>query len=152
MQVESRFTSWRRGTALLLFVIGVVGFVSVFHMSSAARTSNGPLLQQDVIRLENRISQLEQRVYTIENSVRNLEQLARISGANSRGITQDDVGLLRSEIRLLERRLAEDECGLARLDERTLSPAMRVSRRNSSRSNDECRINFDAPLQLPERR
>ena len=105
--------------------------------------------QQDVIRLENRINQLETRLYSIESGLRTVEQQSRLAGANQRGLSQEDLVRLRAEIQTLQLRLAEDECALARLDERTLSPAMR---RKPGGRTDPCRANFDAPLQLPDRR
>src|SRR5215212_12144540 len=142
MQDESGY-GWR--AVLLVFVVGL-GVLTVFRISSA--TANGPTPQQDIIRVENRMTQLEQRLFSIETGLRTLEQQSRITGATSRGVTQDDLALLRSEIQLLQQRLVDDECGLARLDERTLSPA----RRKSGASSDPCRVNADAPLRLPERR
>ena len=102
---------------------------------------------QDAIRLESRINQLETRLYSIEASIRTLEQQSRIAGASQRGLSQDDLVRLRADIQTLQLRLVEDECALARLDERTLSPAMR---RKSGRP-DPCRANPDAPLQLTGR-
>jgi predicted nucleic acid-binding Zn-ribbon protein len=107
--------------------------------------------QQDVIRLENRVNQLETRLYSIESTIRTLEQQFRIGGANQRGLSQEDVARLRAEIQTLQLRLADDECALARLDERTLSPAMRASRQKSAGRTDACRANPDAPLRLPDR-
>jgi hypothetical protein len=145
MQYESRYR-WR--AVLLVFVIGLV-VVTVFRISSAARTANGPVPQQDIIRLENRITQLEQRLFSIETGLRTLEQQSRITGATSRGVSSEDIALLRSEIQTLQRRLLDDECGLAKLDERTLSPA---ARRKYGAAADPCRVNVDTPLRLPERR
>jgi len=145
MQYESRCKYWRWRAVLLVFVAGLA-LVTVFRISSA--TTNGPTPQQDIIRLENRMTQLEQRLFSIESGLRTLEQQSRITGATSRGVTQEDLALLRSEIQMLQQRLVDDECGLARLDERTLSPA----RRKSGASSDPCRVNADAPLRLPERR
>ena len=107
--------------------------------------------QQDVIRLESRMNQLEQRFYSIESSIRTLEQQSRLAGANQRDLSQEDVARLRAEIQTLQLRLADDECALARLDERTLSPAMRASRQRSAGRTDPCRANADAPLRLPDR-
>ena len=144
MQYESRCTS-RRWAVLMVFVVGL-SLVTVFTIVSA--TANGPTPQQDIIRLENRITQLEQRLFSIETGLRTLEQQNRITGASSRGVSPEDLALLRSEIQALQQRLADDECGLAKLDERTLSPA----RRKAGAGNDPCRLNFDTPLRLPERR
>ena len=102
---------------------------------------------QDAIRLDSRINQLETRLYSIEASIRTLEQQSRIAGASQRGLSQDDLVRLRADIQTLQLRLQEDECALARLDERTLSPALR---RKSGRP-DPCRANPDAPLQLSNR-
>ena len=106
--------------------------------------------EQDTIRLEQRINQLEQRFYSIESSIRNLEQQSRLGSVNQRGASQEDLARLSAQIQALQLQLADDECALARLDERTLSPAMRASRQKSGRS-DPCRANFDAPLRLSDR-
>jgi predicted nucleic acid-binding Zn-ribbon protein len=103
---------------------------------------------QDAIRLEQRMNQLEQRFYSIESSLRNLEQQSRLAGSTQRGLGQEDLARLRADIQTFQIRLAEDECALARLDERTLTP----SQRRKSGRTDPCRLNFDAPLQLPDRR
>ena len=142
----------RRWHLLLIACVVAVGVVSVFRMSSAARNEFDPTPQQDVIRLENRITQLEQRLYTIDTNVRNLEQQSRLAGGSARGANPEDVERLRLEVQALQQRLAEHECGLAKLDERTLSPAMRAARRKSGASGDPCRANSDTPLQLSDAR
>jgi hypothetical protein len=106
---------------------------------------------QDTIRLEQRINQLEQRFYSIESSIRNLEQQSRLGGVNQRGLSQEDLARLSAQIQALQLQLADDECALARLDERTLSPAMRATRPKSAGRTEPCRANFDAPLRLPDR-
>ena len=103
---------------------------------------------QDAIRLESRINQLETRLYTIEASIRSVEQRSAMAGSSRSGLSQEDLIRLRADIQTLTLRLQENECALARLDERTLSPAMR---RKSGRP-DPCRANPDAPLQLSDRR
>ncbi|HJY30674.1 MAG TPA: hypothetical protein VJ306_21760 [Pyrinomonadaceae bacterium] len=125
--------------------------VVAFGLVLAARTNAGPTPQQDVIRLDARISQLEQRFYTIENSLRTLEQQSRMTGMNRGGsVTPDDVAQLRSEIQTLQVRVMEDECALAKLDERTLTPTAREARRRAV-GNDPCRNNFELPLRPPTR-
>ena len=126
--------------------------VFVFGLVLVARTEAGPTPQQDVIRLDARISQLEQRFYTIENTLRTLEQQSRMSGMSGRGaaVTPEDIATLRSEIQTLQVRVMEDECGLAKLDERTLTPAAREARHKAAGS-DPCRLNFDLPLRPPSR-
>jgi predicted nucleic acid-binding Zn-ribbon protein len=130
-----------------VFLVSVLAFGLVL----AARTSAGPAPQQDVIRLESRISQLEQRFYTVENSLRTLEQQSRIAGMNRGGsVSPDEINLLRSEIQRLQARIMEDECALAKLDERTLSPTARDARQRAAGS-DPCRVNFELPLRPPSR-
>lgn len=139
----------------VLLVIGVLGFglVALYSIAFAAGGKSAPPPQQDIIRLETRINQLEQRLYSIDSSIRNLEQQSRLGGgAASRGVTAQDLEVLRSQIQSLQVRVTEDECAIARLDERTLSPAMRNSRRQSGVRGDPCRVNVDAPVRLPDRR
>jgi len=131
---------------VMLSLIGLAA-ITLIRITSAAE-GNGISSQQDIIRLENRLTQPEHRIYSIENSTRTLEQQTRLSGGSSRGVTPEEVALIHSEIQLLQRRIIEDECGLAKLDERTLSPE---GRRRGATSNDPCRLNYEAPLRLPER-
>ena len=144
MQGNNRRLQWR---ALLAAGLAALALVVLFQIALAA--SNAPPPQQDVLRLETRLNQLEQRLYQIDTSIRNLEQQSRIGGA-ARGGSSQDMELLRSQIQTLQLRLIEDECALAKLDERTLSAAMRNARRQAGRS-DPCRSNVDTPLRLPER-
>jgi capsule polysaccharide export protein KpsE/RkpR len=131
--------------------LGVVGLalVIVFSISSAARTEAGAAPQQDVIRLEQRINQLEQRLYSIESSVRNVEQQSRLGGGTARGLSADELARLYTQLQTLQLRLADHECALAKLDERTLTPAMREARRKSGAGSDRCRVNPETPLRLP---
>ena len=147
MQDRSRGFDLRWQVLVLVCVVGVALLV-VFRSSAAALEP-----QQEVIRLETRLNQLEQRLYGIETSIRTLEQQSRI-GATSRGagVSAQELALLQSQIQTLQVRLADDECGLARLDERTLSVAMRNARRQSAGRTDPCRTNVESPLRLPETR
>ena len=130
---------------LLVCVVGL-GFLTV---SSAARTEFSPAPQQDVIRLETRLNQMEQRLYSLDGNVRNLEQQLRLAGSTGRGAGAEDAARLRLELQALQQRVAEHECALAKLDERTLSAAMRAARRKSGPgANDPCRLNVDTPVQL----
>ena len=129
----------------------LLSLIMVSRISSAGRTAPAP--EQDVIRLESRLNQLEQRLYSIETNLRTLEQQSRIAGATQRGVSPDDVALLRAQLQTLQLRLTDDECGLAKLDERTLSAAMREQRRDAGIGNgDPCRQNAQTPLRLPDRR
>jgi hypothetical protein len=81
---------------------------------------------------------------------RGLEQQSSLSGVIAGRAARDpEVSLLRSEVEALGRRLAEAECGLAGVDERTLSAAAKQAREKSATSaGDPCRLNVDAPVRL----
>ena len=153
MQKGSSFSDprWR-----VLFLTGVAAFVVVLVLVTVASMSArvDPTPAQDVIRLETRINQLEQRLYTMEASIRNIEQQTRIANTTSRngGVTANELSQLIAQLQTLQVRVMEDECALAKLDERTLTPAMRDARRKSGAAADPCRANAEAPLRLPERR
>jgi hypothetical protein len=111
---------------------------------------------QDTFNLERRISVVEQRLNSIELSINRLEQQTRLQTAvpqPSASLRDTQIELLRSEVELLQRRLAEDECGLVRVDERTLTPQAREARRKDAADKDDpCRLNPDAPVRLSSRR
>jgi hypothetical protein len=138
--------SWRT------FVFASMGAICAFGVvliATDVRAGNSPTQQQDVLRLESRITQLEQRLYTLENSIRTIEQQSRMGSARG-GVSPDDLNLIRAQLQAFERRLGDDECGIAKLDERTLSPQRREARKRSGGADPEqCRQNVDAPLRLP---
>ncbi|HJZ67111.1 MAG TPA: hypothetical protein VKF81_03120 [Blastocatellia bacterium] len=108
---------------------------------------------QDAIYLDRRISMLETRLNTIESSVRTLEQQAMMSRSTASQTARDpEVALLRSEVEILLGRIRELDCGLARLDERTLSGSAKEARKRTQQAQDPCRLNPEAPLQLSPRR
>jgi len=132
--------------AVIILLIAGLATVTVFKISSAARTDPAP---QDVIRLEGRMNQMEQRLFAIETSIRTLEQQSRLGDISSRGVSPESVTQLRLEIQRLQQRLEGDECGLAKLDERTLNHEMRDARKRSGAGiDDPCRQSVDTPLQL----
>ena len=145
-----QYKSDLRWRIVLLVCIGLLVVVNVIKISSAAGRRIGPDPQQDVVRLESRLTQLEQRLYAIETSVRTLEQQSRLANVSSRAISAEDVLRLQVDIQTLQRRIIDDECSLAKLDERTLTSAMRDARRKSGAANsDPCRNNYESPLRLP---
>jgi predicted nucleic acid-binding Zn-ribbon protein len=144
---------WRVPLIILLAIVAVTA-------ASASRgrnllTSKSAAETQDLTGLERRISLLEQRFYGVESSINRLEQQSRLSQSAampSDGERNLEINLLRSEIETLQRRLVEVECGLTKLDERTLTPAAREARRRAASGNTEpCRLNADAPLKLSTR-
>ena len=151
MQYKSHCACRLSRTVLIVFVLGL-GSVSVSWFSSYAWSGYGTTPQQDVIRLEHRINQLEQRSYSIENSLRNIEQQSRMAAANSGRINPAELAALQAQLHALQLRVEEDECAIAKLDERTLTPAVRSTRRRSTTTREACRADRDAPLRLPYER
>jgi peptidoglycan hydrolase CwlO-like protein len=102
----------------------------------------------EVRLLERRVAQLEQRLSSIELNISRVEQsvLSQRSQANQPGARDQEMNLMREEIRNLTERLSATECGLLKLDERT---AIRKS--TGARANDPCRLNPNAPLSLSAR-
>ena len=156
MNKGSSFSDPRWRVLFLASVATLVATLVVLTVlkMSAARSDDDPMAAQDVIRLETRINQLEQRLYTMETSIRSIEQQSRIAGAASRGggVSADEFARLIAQLQALQVRVMEDECALAKLDERTLSATQRDARRKSGAPIDPCRNSYEAPLRLPERR
>ena len=134
---------------MLWALVLVISSVAVFRISFAARNNDAAISQQDVIRLESRFSQLETRLNFIENRLRGVEQQSRLG--DSRGVSEADWTLLRSELQTLQTRVVEHECALAKLDERTLAANARTRRRSES-GTDPCRANPETPIRLPGER
>jgi hypothetical protein len=119
------------------------------------------LAQQQDIMLERRISQVEQRFYYIETRLNQLESQSRYPGTlpGASPISRTEIGQLRTELDTLRAqmdtlrsRVGEVECGLLRVDERTLTPAARQSRRQSAPGSSEpCRADPSAPVRLSVR-
>jgi hypothetical protein len=138
----------------VFILVSALAAALAYAWAPASERGEAASPSQDTIRIESRLTQLEQRIYSIETSLRGLEQQSRLAGVNAGRTTRDpEVGLLRTELDTLRRRLAEVECGLARVDERTLTTAARAARRKADAGvGDPCRLNPDAPLRLPEGR
>jgi len=126
---------------LVLFVVlcAVIGV-----MASISRGNNST---QDPGSLDRRLSLLEQRFYSVESSVSRLQQYVATQRPSlpQPGTSDRDLILMREEVQRLELRMAEVECGLIKLDERT-TPAAR--RNPTAKSNDPCRLNPDQSLRL----
>lgn len=107
--------------------------------------------------LERRVSQMEQRFYSIESRISRLKQNSRFPSAAATlppqpGGNDIETRLLRSEVETLRLRVGEAECGLLKLDERTLTEAARRTRLKSAAGKIEpCRADPAAPLQLSAR-
>ena len=135
---------------LMLGSLATIALITVVRLTTVTGAGSEVTAQQDVMRLDNRITQLEQRLFAIENNLRNLEQQVRLASVPVRSANQDELGRLRSDLELLQRRVSDHECGLAKLDERTLTPQRRVERKRlGSGDTDPCRMNFEIPLRFP---
>ncbi len=152
MYFATRRAHTSRWPLVLMFVAAAAAYYAWRPAASTGEAAT--TAPQDLMRVESRLDRLEQRFYTVESSLRGLEQQVRVTAAAPRTSAQRDpeVSLLRSEVESLRRRLAEVECGLSKVDERTLTPEAREARRKSTAGvADPCRLGTDAPLRLSTR-
>lgn len=144
-------TKWR--WILLVIVFASIGITA---KSFVAEPSTAPQISvtQDIRNLENRINLLEQRFYSMESNINRLQQQVSLSGRTTAAQPSNDphVDLLRSELESLKARIREVECGLAHLDERTLSATAKTRRRTGEQTKDPCRQNPEESVQLTLRR
>ena len=133
-------------TCIGLAMLAYNGFAGLFGSSgpTTVHAQTDPFLSR-------RVDMLEQRLYTIEsrlNSVSSQVQPPMISTIPS--TTQNDVNFLRTQVDGMRIRLGEVECGVLKLDERTLTASQRRANRTGS-SSDRCRDNFATPIMLSAR-
>jgi uncharacterized protein YlxW (UPF0749 family) len=131
----------------LVLVVVLCAAIGVMASISRGNSSTAAVETQDPSSLDRRLSLLEQRFYSVESSISRLQQYAAAQRPTvSQPSTSDrELSLLREEIQRLSLRMAEVECGLIKLDERT-TPAAR--RNAAAKSNDPCRLNPDTPMRL----
>jgi peptidoglycan hydrolase CwlO-like protein len=138
-------------TALCVFaLLAITGGISFFFNEKVTTTI---LAQQDPF-LDRRISQIEQRFNQIESRINRLEQQTSLPSLMPQtSINRDtEINQMRSQINALQLRIAEVECGLLRIDERTLTAPARQSRRKTNHNEtDRCRTDSNIPLQLSAR-
>ena len=131
-------------------------------LGAAAKSSTDPTpaMAQDTVVLDRRLNMLEQRFYSMESRMSRLEQqmsmLQRVVPAPaptpSQPVRDPVTDLLRNEVESMKVRIAELECGILRLDERTLSVATKETRRRAgAQPKDPCRLNTEAPVKLSMR-
>jgi hypothetical protein len=130
------------GLAMLVYN----GIVGIFGSSGATtvHAQTDPFLSRRVDMLEQRLYSLESRITSMPSQV----QQPMISSLPS--TTQNDVNFLRTQMDGMRIRLGEVECGLLKLDERTLAAAQRRTNHTGS-SSDRCRDNFGTPIMLSAR-
>ena len=141
--------SKRSNLVLVVVLCAVVGVMATISRGNSSRTPEANAIQ-DVSSLDRRISLLEQRFYSVESSISRLQQYvaAQRPSVSQPGISDREILVIREEIQRLTLRMAELECGLVKLDERT-TPATR--RNTNGKSNDPCRLNPETPVRLSTR-
>jgi hypothetical protein len=100
--------------------------------------------------LSRRVDQVEQRFYQLESRLNRLESESMRSSVSAvPAHSQNDIEMqyLRTQTEGLRSRVGELECGVLRLDERTL-PA---TRRMAKKSAEPCRKDPEAVVQLSAR-
>jgi|SRR5207253_11477933 len=126
--------------ALIVALCAMVGISAraYFPGTDAASTQN-------IAGLESSVRSLEQRLNFIETRISRLEQQSVLNSTPQASSTRNELqfDLLQRQIATLQGQITEIECGLAKLDERTLPPRVRAER-----INDPCRLNPDVPLRL----
>ena len=135
-------------TLLIIPGIALIGIrVSGYGPRVSAET-------QDLANLERRFSMLEQRLYFMETRINRLEQQSVVAARPTQSTDQrrQEIDLLRREIETLKGHINEIECGLVKVDERTLTASVRESRRRDNNLyKDPCRLEAETPLRLSAR-
>ena len=130
---------------------GVAVLVVIVIMYAGRGVSGNEATMQDPAGLDRRTSLLEQRFYSLESSISRLQQV--VASQRSTGATPDtndrEITVLSQELQRLQLRMTEVECGLAKLDERTIPASARRS--GDQRSTDPCRATPNTPLRLSAR-
>ncbi len=135
-----------RFAVLIIPLLAVAAMASVYKNRTNPMTS--PAGPQDLIGLDRRISLMEQRFYAVEARLTRIEQQVVYSRTPSPSLDPREAESLRTQMQTLGRRLAEIDCGLVKLDERTLAAR---EERKSIGASDPCRINPGTPLRLSSR-
>jgi hypothetical protein len=143
--------------AILLVFLALTGWRWMRFPSEDLTTT--AYAQSDAM-VNSRISQIEQRFYYLESRLDRLETSSRYPGTLSGSSTMSQVQIsqmrtdldsMRAEIDSLRTRVGEVECGLLKVDERTLTPAARQRRRSAQGQTEPCRANPDGPITLSAR-
>lgn len=130
-------------------VIGFLAVVAVVMQLNRTGSVRAAEPAQDVMSLDRRINSFEQRLYLMESHINQLQQQIQYAQRQPSVSSARDpeADRLRLEVNLLQARLAEIECGVKKLDERTL-PA---SARTAQKPTDPCRLQPNTPVQLSNR-
>lgn len=131
-------------------VVCVIAIALAIAHTNQASSANAAMSAQDVMSLDRRISAFEQRLYILESHINQLQQQVQYAQRQpATSNTRDpEVERLRLELNLLQSRLGEVECGVLKLDERTLPAAARATQ---TKKTDPCRSQPNTPVQLSSR-
>lgn len=144
----------KQGIALSVILCAVIGVMANAYPGKNSSALEDRTGSQDVRSLDRRINLLEQRLYSIETSI-NLLQRSAISQPTPGlrpSAREHEINLLRGELQTLQLRLTEIECGLVKLDERTIASDIREARKSGgAKTGDPCRLNPATPLRLSGR-
>lgn len=132
-------------------VLAVAGTVVLVYAAFANLAGSGVqrVEAQSDIYLSRRIDLVEQRFYTLESRMNRIEMESRQPSLAAPRPTSSEIELqtLRSQIDSLRTRLGEAECGLLKLDERTLTAAQR----RTTSDAEPCRRNWGERILLSVR-
>jgi len=153
-----------RTSIRLIGIALIVGFVVMFSGRSSVTDSDITTTAhaQTDFALQRRVDMIEQRFYMMESRLNSLEQQSRYPSStspNSSVRTDSEISSLRTQMEImraqidtLNRRLADVECGLLKVDERTLTQAARdMRRRGREDENEPCRLNPGTAVRLSAR-
>jgi hypothetical protein len=132
------------GLAMLIYS----GLAAIFGERAVPTVS----AQQDLF-VARRIDQMEQRINTIESRLNRIEsdsRMSSITASRPANNNETELRLLQSQVDGFRLRLGEVECGLLRVDERTLTAAARAARKRGAES-EICRRDAGAAVQLSAR-
>ena len=108
--------------------------------------------------LDQRINQIEQRFYYLETRLNRLESDSRspsLTGGSSNQMQlsqlRTEMDTMRGQLDSLRARIGDVECGLLKVDERTLSVQQRQRRRSALGPHDPCRAEPESPVMLASR-
>jgi len=102
---------------------------------------------QDIMSVDRRVTTLEQHMYTLDSNLNQLQQQIMMLNRTSSQPTGSsaEVQQLRLELDVIRSRMAQVECALAKLDERTLTtgkPKVRAG------VKDPCRLDPQTPIEI----
>lgn len=136
----------------LLYVVATVAFALGIYNVFLGRSITPAGAQNDAF-LSRRIDQVEQRFYMLEsrlNRVESQENRSSILSPTTPNTNDIDQQFLRTSVDGLRTRVGELECGVLRLDERTLSPGVKAAHKTSTKL-DPCRLDPTLQVQLSSR-